>query len=43
MTLVYSQWDRWTSYDLTKHRMINTKGDHQNSSKDSDTSALLRT
>ena len=24
MTIVYAQWDRWTSYDVTKHHMITT-------------------
>ena len=24
MTIVYAQWDRWTSYDVIKHHMITT-------------------
>ena len=23
-TIVYAQWDRWTSYDVIKHHMITT-------------------
>ena len=23
-TIVYAQWDRWTSYDVIKHHMIST-------------------
>ena len=23
-TIVYAQWDRWTSYDMIKHHMITT-------------------
>ena len=23
-TVVYAQWDRWTSYDVIKHHMITT-------------------
>ena len=23
-TIVYTQWDRWTSYDVIKHYMITT-------------------
>ena len=23
-TIVYTQWDRWTSYDVIKHHMITT-------------------
>ena len=23
-TFVYAQWDRWTSYDMIKHRMMTT-------------------
>ena len=24
MTIVYAQWDRWTSYDVIKHHMVTT-------------------
>ena len=24
MTIVYAQWDRWTSYDVIKHHVITT-------------------
>ena len=23
-TIIYAQWDRWTSYDVVKHQMITT-------------------
>ena len=24
MTIVYAQWDRWTSFDVIKHQIITT-------------------
>ena len=41
-TIVYAQWDRWTSYDVTKHHMITTDVTLKNSSKDKEESALFR-
>ena len=38
MTIVYAQWDRWTSYNMIKH-IITTD---VNSSKGNEESALLR-
>ena len=41
-TILYVQWDRWTSYDVMKHYMTTTDV-ILNSSKGKEESALLRT
>ena len=38
-TIVYAQWDRWTSYDVIKHHKML----YQNSSKGKQEFVLLRT
>ena len=43
MTIIYPQWDRWTSYDVIKQHMITTLMLYQNSFKGNEESALLST